>query len=166
MKSLNEKIENIETIDKEMKEKLFTFEKEREKTSSSRQLMNGGFYKEKSLIEPKCLNRNSCNICLQDNECVWCSKLNKCVLGDISGAYDGKCNAKDEFQYSKCKSQKICEVLESCTECIENKSCGWCAESKMCVEGNKRNPIGIMCTDYFHKMKQGRCSSHSNFVKK
>jgi hypothetical protein len=167
LKSISSQIHEIEVKNKEIKDKLMTLEVERDKTSKSRKLKSEGIKKSPQIIEPKCINRNSCRTCLEDSECVWCSKLKKCVLGDMSGAYDGKCNGRNEFNYSKCDNENFCGKFETCTECLVNVNCGWCAVTNLCVEGTERSPLGdnYSCpiSNYFHKMKQGRCSSHSNF---
>ncbi len=84
------------------------------------------------------------------------------MLGDLYGAYDGSCNNENDFKYSNCENVNFCNKYTNCTECINNAGCGWCDETKMCLEGTRNNPIGIICVNgYFHKFTQGRCSMHT-----
>jgi hypothetical protein len=166
--SLLNNVNKIQNQDEKIKQKLFFIEKEKEKTSMTRKLKKEGkFNQHGTLIEPSCVNRNSCRTCLEDSQCVWCAKTRQCVQGDIYGPYDGRCNKQGEFSYSKCEPN-FCEQFSNCTQCIENVSCGWCSKTNSCMDGNERQPIGLLCPskEYFHKMKQGRCGAHSSYFLK
>lgn len=114
------------------------------------------------IIEPKCVNRNSCRVCLEDPECLWCETNNTCKEGDSSGPYDGSC---DKFNFNSCGTKECIGVL-SCEECISNTNCGWCSDLQKCTEGSKISPIGSICKgSYYHLFKQGRCRSHNSFLK-
>jgi hypothetical protein len=136
------------------------FENERKKTNLSSQFIQGKIKLDSQnvrIIEPKCVNRDSCRVCLEDPSCVWCNLDRKCNLGDESGPIDGSC--VKSFNYSYC--EKSCLQLSSCSSCIQNSLCGWCGSLSKCIEGNSQRPIGIMCeSGYFHKQAQGRCSNH------
>merc|ERR1711871_1274482 len=52
-----------------------------------------------------------------------------------------------------------CEVYESCSSCIADINCGWCAVENTCVQGNGRRPINhtASCNAY----EYGFCSGVS-----
>lgn len=156
----------LQKSDEKNKQRMFILEKEKEKEGFFRKnLKNNVFNSQKAnVIEPQCVNRNSCRVCLEDPSCIWCKSSNKCMLGDSSGSIDGSCNGNDLFFYSSCPlTESKCGFKKTCTDCIQNKLCGWCEVNSICIEGTISKPIGLLCPDknYFHLNKQGRCSSHS-----
>lgn len=162
------KISQIQNQEEQIRQKLFFIEKEKEKTSLSRKFKKeADFTQHGTMIEPSCVNRDSCRTCLEDSQCVWCAKSRQCVQGDIYGPYDGRCNKQGEFNYSNCEPN-FCEKFSNCAQCLENVSCGWCSKTNSCMDGNERQSIGLLCPskEYFHKMKQGRCGPHSSYLLK
>jgi hypothetical protein len=160
---LDTKYKSIEKSNYEINQRVFILEKEKEKTEISRKLTKDGIsYKEdRNVIEADCVNRSSCRVCLDDPKCVWCSIDKKCKLGDMAGPYDGSCN--NSFEYSSC-SQSLCNSFNSCFECIENESCGWCGNNigNKCVDGNEKKPISFTCDNYIHKFSSNnRCYIHN-----
>lgn len=154
-------VTKLEKADKDFKDQIFLLEKEKEKTANNRRQTahpktSGG------LLEPPCVNRNSCNICLDDPKCVWCAKQGQCAEGDLAGPFDGSCK---NYWFTSCMKESFCSQIKTCSECIEHVGCGWCGEMGRCLEGNDKRPVGIPCSEsYFHRLKQGRCSSHTNFI--
>lgn len=150
--NFKEKLDNLEkkfnTLDRNnhiLNDRLFVLEKEKEKSQMVRNMMSKGgmsnFLSSSTIIEPECVNRNSCKVCLEDPKCTWCNIERKCKVGDMSGPLDGSC--MNSFDYSSCSSSNICSMFTSCNECIKSESCGWCDNA--CIEGNGENSVGIYC---------------------
>ena len=160
LKNLHDQASFLIMQDKTLKNKVLFLENEYKKSKiSGKNLKNNNFFhgKNSAVIEPKCINSNSCRVCLEDPNCVWCNVDKKCTLGDQNGPFDGSCIKT--FSYSFC--EKSCFNYDSCNTCISDSLCGWCGQLDKCIEGNIRKAIGLLCeTGYFHKGNQGRCSNH------
>jgi len=49
----------------------------------------------------------------------------------------------------------ICEMYIDCTACAANPKCGWCAESRTCVEGDEAGPLNSFCSFYDYQICSG-----------
>ena len=111
-------------------------------------------YKNATLIEPECENRNSCRTCLENTNCFWCEQTKVCLLGDSKGDFYGKCTKPGTFMFDQCEkeTESLCENYSSCSECLINPLCGWCEETHMCTDGNSNSAIGFDCKKnyYYH----------------
>lgn len=144
---LEKKFAESEISNSELSRRIFALEKDKEKAQLSREMIKQGVSETlmSDLIEPECINRNSCRVCLEDPKCVWCSIEQKCKSGDLSGPFDGTC--LNTFQYSSCSTNKCTSM--SCSECIRDPSCGWCHSENRCMEGSERGSIGYLCSGKF-----------------
>jgi hypothetical protein len=144
---LEKKFLENESSNNDLSRRVYAIEKEKEKEQLSRDMIKKGIsqIQMNDLIEPECINRNSCRVCLEDPKCVWCSIEQKCKSGDLSGPFDGTCLSS--FQYSTCSSN-ICTSM-TCSECIRDPNCGWCNSENRCMEGSSKGSIGYMCSGKF-----------------
>lgn len=109
-------------------------------------------YKNGTLIEPECENRNSCRTCLENTNCIWCEQMKACLLGDSKSDFYGKCTQPGTFMFDQCEkeTETLCENYSSCSECLINPLCGWCEETHMCTDGNSNSAIGFDCKKNFY----------------
>lgn len=109
-------------------------------------------YKNETLIEPECENRNSCRTCLENTNCIWCEQMKVCLLGNSKSDFYGKCTMPGTFMFEQCEkeTESLCENYSSCSECLINPLCGWCEETHMCTDGNSNSAIGFDCKKNFY----------------
>lgn len=84
-----------------------------------------------------CIGYLNCKSCLSDSKCSWCAVDNgfswqgKCIPTQLNYCPFGGfyANATDQCQ---------CLNLQNCTECLTNKSCGWCYQTLVCTGINSK----------------------------
>lgn len=55
----------------------------------------------------------------------------------------------------------LCRYL-SCSRCVEQKTCGWCASSQMCMEGSRSRPYEQNCTFWNFELCEAGCKEHAD----
>ena len=97
----------------------------------------------------------SCSECLNQAGCGWCAPTQTCVNGDFDGPTDDSYCLSGWFgnlpvgppSPERCPGtsdallcahidirSQACSIVPSCLECTHTSGCGWCAETKACVE--------------------------------
>eukprot|EP01114_Cavostelium_apophysatum_P020704 TRINITY_DN7014_c0_g1_i1.p1 TRINITY_DN7014_c0_g1~~TRINITY_DN7014_c0_g1_i1.p1 ORF type:complete len:423 (+),score=10.60 TRINITY_DN7014_c0_g1_i1:117-1385(+) len=83
-----------------------------------------------------CLSLPTCEKCLTSNateySCTWCSSSMKCLN---STNIEASCSAWT----STCNVEVKCEEQQSCADCLNTDSCGWC-DNHACLPGNASDP--------------------------
>ena len=88
----------------------------------------------------QCSQHTLCGSCLTESSCVWCADgQGSCVPGDTS---TGPSNTKicKNWEGSYCTTEP-CNSYTQCESCTSDAFCGWSAEEKVCVEGDKKGPL-------------------------
>jgi len=49
----------------------------------------------------------------------------------------------------------VCNLYTDCTTCAANPQCGWCAEDRLCVQGDNMGPLSTSCEFYDYQVCSG-----------
>ena len=115
----------------------------------------------KAIYESKCsAMKGQCNACTNDPDCGYCPTTGECFLGNPEGPlprFDGDISFLTDpqkyfmyltncssYQFSYC-AQSPCEQYPSCSQCLADSFCGWCAGSNKCAEGDAAGSFQEFC---------------------
>ena len=115
----------------------------------------------KAIYESKCSAlRGQCNACTNDPDCGYCPTTGECFLGNPDGPlprFEGDISFLTDpqkyfmyltncssYQFSFC-AQSPCEQYDSCSQCLADSFCGWCAGSNSCAEGDAAGSFQEFC---------------------
>ncbi|XP_077992307.1 attractin-like protein 1 [Glandiceps talaboti] len=122
-----------------------------------------------STCDLTCSDQLDCGSCT-DNNCMWCGSTQRCV---DSNSYT------TSFPYGQCMGWYTsrdrcpgvdCSHYDTCDECHDNPSCGWCDDGSntglgTCMEGSYSQPEqGNSCPNeqwYFIECPACQCNGHS-----
>ena len=113
-----------------------------------------------------CAAKTRCATCLEQSNCVWCK--DKCVPGEEArgaslGSSDGCPYVADSDVLGQCKCEKKMCLNEcqhtSCSACVKDAYCGWCAASEKCMLGSFFRPSYAGCSSGWSSGTGTRCSS-------
>merc|ERR1711935_1108582 len=89
----------------------------------------------------------TCRDCTIDERCGWCEEEQQCMRGLKDGPCDGIC--KGGWESKICPSIP-CGDHKTCTACVEDSFCGFCATTGTCHDGSKEDPFLATCDDWRH----------------
>ena len=115
----------------------------------------------KPILESKCSAlKGQCSECTNDPDCGYCPTTGECFLGNPDGPlprfngdisfltdpqkyfmYLTNCSS---YQFSFC-AQTPCEGYGTCSQCLADSFCGWCAGSDKCAEGDAAGSYQEFC---------------------
>jgi len=99
-----------------------------------------------------CEVERQCGGCLSKDGCGWCSTNEHCYRGSpLNGPCVTNCTV---WEPHMCPGEP-CHTHHSCTSCLNDPFCGWCADSESCTEGSHSGPLFGSCD--FSKVQ---CPNH------
>eukprot|EP01006_Ploeotia_vitrea_P009539 TRINITY_DN22652_c0_g1_i1.p1 TRINITY_DN22652_c0_g1~~TRINITY_DN22652_c0_g1_i1.p1 ORF type:complete len:695 (+),score=51.34 TRINITY_DN22652_c0_g1_i1:18-2102(+) len=103
----------------------------------------------------KCRQPNSCHWCLSESGCGWCASTHACEQGSKGGPKKGTCGNWKWKNQTSCGAPApppvSCGRIGKCSECVQQRTCGWCQSSSRCENGTNPGPTKGMCNDWhFH----------------
>lgn len=104
-----------------------------------------------------CARHSDCAACTAQPRCGWCAATNTCSSGTSSGPSSGSCSSWS-WLASSCPSTDACATHESCLDCTEQPSCGFCATTGTCATGTASGPSRGSCADWDYTPSQCMCA--------
>ena len=114
-------------------------------------------------LEGICSAKTRCATCVGQGNCVWCG--NRCLPGESDGKGRGcpffnsllspNCNCEASSCSQEC-------LYTSCSSCIKDAYCGWCASSEKCMLGSYFSPLAQLCTSGWSVGSYTQCGGDQN----
>lgn len=102
-------------------------------------------------LEGICSSSTRCATCVAQGSCVWCG--GSCVPGQIDSDKpdsNNGCPFINEVMSPDCTCEaNTCSqecLYDTCSECVKDAYCGWCASSEKCMLGSYFSPQSGVCT--------------------
>jgi hypothetical protein len=115
-------------------------------------------------LEAICSASTRCATCVAQSSCVWCG--NRCVPGLQDGDMEnsnGGCPFINEVMSPDCTCEaNTCSqecLYNSCSDCVKDAYCGWCASSEKCMLGSYFSPQSGVCTSGWSAGTYTQCYS-------
>ena len=114
-------------------------------------------------LENICSSNSRCATCVAQGNCVWCS--GRCVPGQSNGT-DAGCPFVNQVASPVCRCEaRTCSqecLYDSCSKCIKDAYCGWCAGTQKCMLGSYYSPQAQLCPSGWSAGTYTQCGSAQN----
>ena len=114
-------------------------------------------------LEDLCSSNARCATCVAQGNCVWCS--GRCVPGQSNGTNAG-CPYINQVASPDCRCEaRTCSqecLYDSCSKCIKDAYCGWCAGTERCMLGSYYSPQAQLCPQGWSAGTYTQCHSEQS----
>jgi hypothetical protein len=114
-------------------------------------------------LENICSSNSRCATCVAQGNCVWCS--GRCVAGQSNGTNAG-CPFINQVASPVCQCEaRTCSqecLYDSCSKCIKDAYCGWCAGTQKCMLGSYYAPQAQLCPSGWSAGTYTQCENAQN----
>jgi hypothetical protein len=103
-------------------------------------------------FDPECAETSDCDECIKDDGCGFCDSDvgdGRCVPGTALGPDDYFACAPQSWRIGDCYSTPDWAECDnySCTSCVADQGCGWCAATEECWPTDDPPPTCFLVTD-------------------